>query len=283
MIRSIVRMGYPLGKFVTRHLGGRGFAERLYRTLTPTTYRWVKVHGSYLLTDIHDNGIGTLLFLQDSYANGRVVEMQRLVKKGDIVIDVGANIGYFTVLLANLVGDGGKVYAFEPDQRSVNLLRQTIEMNYWKNVIVEQMAVSNKSGESLFYQTEAWTANTLVKDAHVSSTNVSTVTLDDYFPNSSVDFIKMDMDGSEPLAIQAMTKLIKRSPNLMILAEYHPTNIRRYLSNPLEFIDIARQSGLELVALLDSDTGRLPDTDVRRLDNVAGDDNLDLVFKRANQ
>jgi hypothetical protein len=90
----------------------------------------------------------------------------------------------------------------------------------------------------------------------------------------------MDMDGSEPLAIIGMKKLIRRSPNLHILAEYQPDNLKRYLPEPLEFITIANKNGLVLEAILDSDSGRLPTLNPMPLRNLEGDKNLDLLFVR---
>ena len=80
------------------------------------------------LIDIHE-GFGTLLFLQGDYSQGKAYEMKAAVKEGDTVIDIGANISYFTILLANLVGPKGKVYAFELDPRNFDILQRTIKRN----------------------------------------------------------------------------------------------------------------------------------------------------------
>jgi hypothetical protein len=90
----------------------------------------------------------------------------------------------------------------------------------------------------------------------------------------------MDMDGSEPLAIIGMKNLIRRSPKLHILAEYQPDNLKRYLPEPLGFITIANKNRLELEAILDSDSGRLPTLCLLPLQNLEGDKNLDLLFAR---
>jgi FkbM family methyltransferase len=242
--------------------------------------QWINVHGVPLLANIHDHGIGTHEFFHGGYVLARVSEIREAVKEGDTVIDIGANIGYFTVLLANLVGPKGKVYAFEPDPRNFHLLQRTIERNGWTHVIAEQKGVSNKAGEFTLYQTRSCAANTLTPDSeHISAVKVNVVTLDDFLSDEPhIDFVKMDMDGSEPLAIQGMAQLIQRSPNLQVVAEFEPGNVKRYLSNPLDFITIAEQHGLTLTGILDPDNGRLPNLDLSHLKHLADDAYLDLLF-----
>lgn len=65
----------------------------------------LNVHNNLpFLVNIHDKGVGEYLFLKGNYAPGRIIEIQRVVRPGDKVIDIGANIGYFTILMDNLVG-----------------------------------------------------------------------------------------------------------------------------------------------------------------------------------
>lgn len=278
--QSLIRKVFPFVKAVARHIpGGRKFAWGMYNLMTPDAERWINVHGVPLLVNIHDGGIGYTLFLRDEYALTRVAEIRETVKEGDVVIDIGANIGYFTVLLANLVGPRGRVYAFEPDPRNFHLLQRTIERNGWTHVVAEQKAVSNEARELLLYQTKSWASNTLTPDAHISTVKVQVVTLDDFLSDEHhISFVKMDMDGSEPLAIQGMAQLTQRSPGLRVLAEYQHVNLKRYLSDPLDFITIAGEHGLKLTAILDPYSGRLSNLDLAPLKHLADDAYLDLLF-----
>jgi len=276
----LISAAHPFARAIASYVpGGRKLVESLYALLTRDAECWVNVHGVPLLVNIHDGGIGAYVFLGGRYALARVSEIQGAVKEGDVVIDIGANVGYFTVLLANLVGPKGKVYAFEPDPRNFNLLQRSIESNGYSHVIAEQKAVSNEAGEFLLYQTQSWAANALTRAEHVGTVKVQVITLDEFLSGEDhIDFVKMDMDGSEPLAIEGMAQLIQRSSNLRVLAEYQPGNLKRYLSNPLEFITIAEQHGLGLTAILDSDSGRLPDLDLAPLKCLVDEANLDLLF-----
>jgi FkbM family methyltransferase len=258
----------------------RRLAYFMYRVIFIQSERWITVHGVPMIVDIHDYGIGTQLFLKGTYGAGRVEEIRKIVKEGDTVIDIGANIGYFTVLLANIVGNGGKVYAFEPDPRNTKLLKRTIERNGWKNVFLVNNAVSNMVGELTLYQTHSHAGNSISQCEAESTIKVDVVTIDSVLNMQKVSFIKMDMDGSEPLAIIGMKNLILRSPNLKILSEYQPSNLRRYITHPLDFILIANNNGLLLEGILDTETGRLPTLSLTPLENIKEGDNLDVIFMR---
>jgi len=276
--RKIKQIFFLIIMHVTKYIPGSRVIARLIYGFLPSE-RWINIHNTSLLINIHDKGIGEYLFLRGEYALGRVAEIKKAVKQRDTVIDIGANIGYFTVLLANLVGPQGRVYAFEPDPRNFSLLQQTIKKNNWINVFIEQKAVSNQEGNFLLYQTRSWSANTLIPGGHISSVKVPMITLDNFLASEHcINFIKMDIDGSEPLVIQGAANLIKRSPNLIILAEYQPGNLRRYLNDPLNFIKIAEQHKMKLIAILDSNKGRLPNLDLFPLIQLSDNKNLDLLF-----
>lgn len=278
--QSLARTFYPAVKAALYHIpGGAKFGKWVYSLYNRDAEQWMIVHGIPLLANTRDHGIGSLLFIKGAYALAREKEILEIVKEGDTVIDIGANIGYFTVLLAKLVGTKGKVYAFEPDPRNFYYLQRTIERNGWNHVIAEQKAVSNKTGEFTLYQGREWTGNSLTPNNFISTTTAQVVALDDYLTNEhEIKFVKMDMDGSEPLAIEGMARLIKKSPDIHVLAEFQPPNVKRYLSNPLDYIKIAKKSGLKLEAILHVDTGRLPTNDLDILEHLTDDKYLDLLF-----
>ncbi len=95
------------------------------------------------------------------YENVETQLFESHIKEGDVVLDLGANIGYFTLIAAKLVGVNGKVYAFEPDPTNFSFLKRNVEINNYKNVVCEQKAVSNENGKlKLFlhkFQTGAYT------------------------------------------------------------------------------------------------------------------------------
>ncbi len=98
------------------------------------------------------------------YENAETQLFERHIKDGDVVLDLGANIGYFTLIAAKCVGANGKVYAFEPDPTNFSFLKKSVEINNYKNVICEQKAVSNENGKvKLFLHKFITGAHTIVE------------------------------------------------------------------------------------------------------------------------
>ena len=112
------------------------------------------------------------------------------IKKGDIVVDVGASIGYFTLIFARAVGPEGKVFAFEPKPERFELLKKNVEINGYHNVTLENMAVMDYNGESDFYYSKNGVTGFKLKVAENSLTGeklnqfdkgtAKTIRLDDY-------------------------------------------------------------------------------------------------------
>ena len=167
-----------------------------------------------------------------------------------MVIDIGAHIGYYTLIAANLVGDKGKVFAFEPAPENYALLVKNIEVNGYRNIIPVQKAVSNKSGTTnlfLFEQNKGMHA-IYERSGYGESIVVESITLDDYFSEKqdSVDVIKMDIEGAEMLALSGMDRIIKQSPSLKILIEFRPAELRACGSSAEGFLSKVAEYGFKL-------------------------------------
>jgi FkbM family methyltransferase len=150
-------------------------------------------------------------------------------------VDLGANIGYFSLLAARLVGREGKVYAFEPEPRNFGLLLKNIELNGYNNIVAVQKAVSNISGSiSLFLHVKDTGAHTIYQPEHAEKEfgeciEVQTVTVDEFFEDKEqrIDVIKMDIEGAEMAALLGMDRVIRENENLKMFIEFHPPGIRR--------------------------------------------------------
>lgn len=172
--------------------------------------------------------------------------IKKLVHRGDVAVDVGANIGFHTLLLARLVGPEGIVYAFEPDPDNFALLQKNIQANGYQNVVAEQAAVSHETGSAqLFLASENHVDHRLYHTGEArAAIDVRCYRLDDYFPanNDRVDFLKMDIQGAEVGAIRGMENLLKRNENIKVITEFWPFGLETAGDSPVAFLDL--MSGL---------------------------------------
>jgi len=134
--------------------------------------------------------------------------IKKEVKNGMHVFDLGANIGWFTLVFSKLVGDTGHVYSFEPDPYTFKILEENIELNKLKNVSIFQLGISNKIGISKFSLVENQDgANKLESKTNVENCiKIKTTTIDAFCMehNTKVDFLKMDVEGSEPKVFEGI-------------------------------------------------------------------------------
>lgn len=155
------------------------------------------------------------------------------IKKGDTVIDLGANIGYWTCLLAELVGKEGHVYAFEPEPHNFELLKKNIEINNYQNVTLEQKAISNKTGKTNLFISDVKTDHRIYNwSGHQKSILVDTLRLDDYFINKiqSIDYVKSNLQGADYAAVLGMSNILNKSKNIKLIVEYHPDTLKEFVN-----------------------------------------------------
>jgi len=136
--------------------------------------------------------------------------IKREVKHGDTLLDIGAHIGYFTLILARLVGEGGRVFAFEPDPSKFAIFEKNVRANGYRNVILVQKAVSNTTEKALLYS-PLGDLRIIYKPEEASDfIEVEAIRLDDCFKASEcrIDFAKIDLEGAEGAVIQGISREI---------------------------------------------------------------------------
>jgi FkbM family methyltransferase len=148
-----------------------------------------------------------------------------VLKEGDIVLDIGANIGYYVLIESQLVGEKGKVYAVEPVRSNFELLEKNVQLNNLKNVSTFQFAFGEKDAKSEIYVSDKSNWCAMNKDAAggkiLFAQEVSMQTVDTFLEDKAPpDFIRMDVEGYEYQVIKGMAKTLKS--NTKILIELHP-------------------------------------------------------------
>jgi len=181
---------------------------------------FVEIEGHKMFLDSFDS---LKLSINKSYEEFETDIIKKIVNDGDVVLDIGANIGYYTLIFAKLVGKSGKVYAFEPEPSNLAILKKNIEINDYKNVKVIDKVVSNKNGIVRLYIAKQNKGGHSICDKTNQYIDVPSIKLDNNnFLNEKIDFIKIDVEGAEMLVLDGMTKLLEKNNNVKIIMEYNP-------------------------------------------------------------
>jgi len=198
----------------------------------------------------HDPVVSGALFF-GVYEKGETAFVQGALRSGMTVLDVGANVGYYTALAARRVGPNGRVIALEPDPESFKYLEQTIAANEVGNVDAFQCAAADREAKmTLHISKDNRGDNRLYEpDPKWPKVTVSARPADDVLKEAgvgSVDFVKIDVQGFEAGVIAGLKNTIDQSEELTLLAEFWPKGLRMAGTDPKKFLECLRDHDLQL-------------------------------------
>ncbi|MBI5653704.1 MAG: FkbM family methyltransferase [Chloroflexi bacterium] len=256
--------------------------ENLCRVLRAVGVRFapVRLGRATLWVDLA-NGLGQYFFIHQRYEPYETSLIAQIAEPGMVVLNIGANIGYYTVLLGAKVGATGRVIAFEPGPTNMRLLQRNIRANRLTNVVCEQAAVAATEGQTALYLSNINDGDHRIYNAQDdarfnagkprASAAVHTIVLDKYLEtfDQPVDLIVMDIQGAEMLAFPGMIQTL-RHPNLVLFCEFWPYALRQAGSDPVAFLQFLTDLEFELFQILE---------DERRVVPVQ---NFDLAFQFAD-
>lgn len=184
-----------------------------------------------------------------------LILLERLLERGDTFVDGGAHVGTFTLVAARRVGPTGRVIAFEPASRITQVLRANVRMNAFECVEVQTCALVDLVGRQMFIEFTADAAgfNSFAPDVAVgrisSRQPVDVTTLDKAFGGERIDFVKLDLEGSEVRALTGSEDILaKAQPHLLI--EVEPAHLERQGSSTDEIDDILARHGYTMWELI---------------------------------
>jgi FkbM family methyltransferase len=215
----------------------------LKRNLRPPGTVLIESHGNKMYADAKDEGVLPLLQSGGIYEEYETELFKGLLEPGKVVVDIGANIGHYTLIAARIVGDSGHVYAFEPDPHNYDLLVKNVGLNGFNNVTAVNMALSNEKGSlTLFLDKYNLGAHSLSADNVLMSAGaveVETATLDSFLAEEAgrekVDILKVDTQGAEGLILEGAQKLLDED-DLIMLMELWPFGLRNAGYDPATLI-----------------------------------------------
>lgn len=258
---------FSLLRTATNALSGRGLRQILvveflwrliYRTFGPKGITLITCQGSkmYVNANLGYGGLGPILLINGVYEGYETELFKKLVKPGMVVIDVGANIGYYSLIAAKLVGRHGRVYAFEPELTNYDLLVKSVKSNVYDNVTAIQKAVSNKQGRVKLFVDKVSPVHPSLSEVNIDYkagfVEVETITLDSFFDdfvkNSKVDLIKMDTQGAEGLVIEGAERILSTN-NLTIIMEFWPYGLSNLGTDPSRLLHKLQSCGFKIKLL----------------------------------
>lgn len=166
--------------------------------------------------------------------------VKKEIKKGDVVLDIGAHIGYYTLIFAKCVGEKGKVFAFEPNPDNFILLKKNVKINGYKNVVLIQKAVSNQTNKIRLFLSNENTGDHRIYDScdNRNFIEIEAIRLDDYFKDydGKIDFIKIDTQGADFFVIEGMSNLLKKNKKIKVATEFWPIGLKRCGVDSMEYL-----------------------------------------------
>lgn len=188
------------------------------------------------------------------------------LRPGDTMVDLGANIGYYSLVAAAVVGEAGRVYAFEPDPGNFELLRRNIELNGFGQIDARNVAVSDTRGFTrLFLSGEnqgdhrIYSPGEGEESRRRASVEVACVDFDSFTEEEglSPSLIKIDTQGAEAAILRGMRRLAaRRRGRMKMLVEFWPYGLRTAGSSAEEMLSILEDFGLEISAI-DNNAGSM--------------------------
>lgn len=193
-----------------------------------------KVNGYRMYLDLNDRGISRTLALFGTREKDQIYILEKELKPGMVVLDIGSNIGSYALLEAGIVGCRGKVYAVEPAPDNFGRLNANVMLNRLDGIIQTfQLGISNRQGVQKLFLSESSNLHTFCleefsvgkrgESREKRTIDVETVSISDFRENKrQIDFIRMDIEGYEIEAFQGMLSALKKggfSP--MVLFETH--------------------------------------------------------------
>jgi len=203
----------------------------------------LRIYGHHMRHDPIDPGMNLQSLNGREHPSGEEAYICRALHGGQIAVDIGANVGLITLLMARAVGRSGRVFAFEPGPRAFRFLQMNVELNGYEHIVLENVAVCDRVGQAdlqvcLGGESDNRLSGVEADENQYARVRVKTTTIDQYLRGQRVDLIKMDIQGSEFVALKGMRETAAANPGLQIITEYGPGWLQAANVSPNDFFNL---------------------------------------------
>ncbi len=222
-------------------------ARLLYRVNRASLFRRrLRVFGTPMRASSADRLLALALTDLGLLAGAERRIFEALIRPGDRVVDVGANLGVFTLLASRSAGPGGEVFALEPEPSLADLLEENVEGARAANVRVLRLAAGAARGRATLACSPVNSGdNRLDPGFAAPGVEVEVAPLDELV-GGEVDFVKIDVQGREADVLAGMRGLLGRSPRARLLLEYSPDGLERCGASGPALLGSLRSLGFQL-------------------------------------
>lgn len=206
----------------------------------------IRVKGIAVYYNSLDRMIATLLWKFGFLEGYEMNLFLSYLKEGYVMLDIGANMGVYSLVSSKKIGDKGKIIAFEPDSENLKIFKKSINKNRFNNITVFPFAVSDKNEKIFFEKNTFNSGNHQIRKekSNVSQKSIDAIKLDDFLKDEKkIDIIKIDIQGAEYFAFNGMKEIVEKFPNLLIFAEYWVYGLKKMGVNPKDYINLLESYG----------------------------------------
>lgn len=228
---SAIQGGMSINTLVLCFLGSPEFKNRsLSPSVSGTKYELVELPDFKIYVPTDDWAIGRHILVQKFYEPHVTSVIKSVLSPGMGFLDIGANIGYFSLMAASLVGSSGKVFSFEPSQHNCNCLYLSAKTNNFDNIDIYPFAVAEKQA-TFIYDTTLGTNGCISEfdnnlTIEESRSLVRSMVLDEVLRDvERINLIKIDIEGAEFRALEGAKEIFKKHRPL-IISEFSPPALK---------------------------------------------------------
>ena len=171
-------------------------------------------------------------------------------KENDVIVDVGANVGYYTLRLSRMVGRNGQVFAIDADPKTCEVLKKNCELNNLANVQVHNFAITDKKGTVSLYTDQTHSGKDSIisnsADQTQDSLTVPATTLDDLLGDKypEINWMKIDVEGAELRVLKGASNTLKRTRKILI--ELHEHILKQNNETPESVLEMLKKDGFRV-------------------------------------
>jgi FkbM family methyltransferase len=259
-----------------KYLAGRYLARRPYMTgrAGEASFRFKT-----------EDAVGRHIYKHGDYepALRRLVEREVHLAAGEVALDVGANIGWYAVLLARLAAPGARIYAFEPDPLNFNLLCHNLDTNRSSQVTPVDLALAAERGSRSLYRYPAKNLgrHSMLPINAAEPLGIQAVNGDEFLADHDVSpeqvrFIKIDVEGFEHEVVRGLRRTLASCP--LVICEFSPGHMCKGGQDVGGFLTFLEGCGLRPFRLDPTVPGLLTPTSLAELEQL--ESTVDLVWRR---